>query len=83
MTLPGYWMYETSGVLRPVVEDYLHHRPLTEEQVALMRAYLSQWIMLGAWEGARQLRADVATIRTTEDVTRWLYAAERVGIDPL
>jgi hypothetical protein len=26
---PGYWMNETSGVLRPAIEAYLNHDELT------------------------------------------------------
>jgi hypothetical protein len=34
MNAPGYWMHETSGVLRPVVEAYLHGGPMTEADIA-------------------------------------------------
>lgn len=46
---PGYWMDETSGVLRPAVEAYLHGRDMTPEEIVAMRAYLRQWIMATTW----------------------------------
>jgi hypothetical protein len=39
---PGYWMYETSGVLRPAVEAYLAGGPLSEAHIAALCAYLRQ-----------------------------------------
>jgi hypothetical protein len=39
MSVPGYWMYETSGVLRPAIENYLNNRPMSPENIAAMRAY--------------------------------------------
>lgn len=40
--VPGFWMNETSGVLRPAVEAYLRREPMTPNQIAAMRAYLRQ-----------------------------------------
>jgi hypothetical protein len=34
---PGYWINETSGVLRPAVEAYLRHEPMTPAHVAAVR----------------------------------------------
>ena len=41
---PGYWMNETSGVLRPAVEAYLFHEDLSHEHIATLRAYFRQWV---------------------------------------
>jgi hypothetical protein len=81
---PGYWMHETSGVLRPVVEDYLNGRPLTPRQVATMRAYLRQWIN-GPWKGPMidVLRTQIEEITSREDIHIWLDRALHEGIDPL
>jgi hypothetical protein len=49
--VPGYWMNETSGELRPVIERYLTAQHLTARDVAIMRVYLRQWINDGAWIG--------------------------------
>ena len=40
MIVPGYWMYEASGVLRPVVEKYVEGRWLDPDEIAVMRRYL-------------------------------------------
>lgn len=83
-TVPGYWMNETSGVLRPAVEAYLEHRVMTPGQVGAMRAYFRQW-MCGDWRGpgADQLRFLIDGIRTSGDISVWLKLAEMRGIDPL
>ena len=47
--IPGYWMYETSGVLRPAVGAYLRAEPMTDEQIAAMRAYLRLRIAEKEW----------------------------------
>jgi len=85
MSVPGYWMHETSGVLRPAVEAYLNGRPLTPQQVATMRAYLRQWIAAPTWRGTNidLLRATVDSLSTRADIRSWLEVAEREGIDPL
>lgn len=91
---PKYWMNETSGVLKPVVEAYLRNEPLTLRDVAIMRAYLRQWIMSPVWDmNPRQTRADALglsalrerldTIASRDDIERWLAAALESGIDPL
>jgi hypothetical protein len=81
----GYWMNETSGVLRPVVEAYLRGEKLTASQVATMRAYLRQWIVDPAWQGevVEALRADLEDIVTREGIAEWLDRAEDAGLDPL
>jgi len=61
---PFYWMFETTGVLRPAVEAYLNHGEMTEPQIAALRAYLRQWIA-GPWRGPGidRLRAGVGRSR--------------------
>ena len=80
---PGYWMHETSGVLRPAVEAYLMGAKLTPEQIAAMRSYLRQWIMQGTWVNADKLRQSVDAIASRVDIEGWLDRAMDVGIDPL
>jgi len=82
---PGYWMAETSSVLRPAVEAYLKDVEMTDDQIATMRAYLRQWIEKGNWIGGSigDLRAMVGRIKTRADIHEWVYRAELEGIDPL
>jgi hypothetical protein len=82
---PGYWMYETSGALRPAIVAYLQHEPMTDEMIAAMRAYLRQWIMAPVWAGVAldTLQARVDGLTTTEAIRLWLADALKVGIDPL
>jgi hypothetical protein len=82
---PGYWMHETSGELRPVIERYLTDQHLTARDVAIMRVYLRQWINDGAWIGPLidALRTQVDEIHDRDDIERWLDRAADAGIDPL
>lgn len=82
---PGYWMHETSGVLRPAVEAYLSGRVLNDAEIGIMRDYLSQWMTQGDWKGSdvEVLIVALPALRTREDLERWLAAADKRGIDPL
>jgi hypothetical protein len=82
---PGYWIRETTGVLRPVIEDYLHRREMTPAQITAMRAYLRQWIMAPWAVGPviERLRDMVDFVTTREEIDRWMGIAMDEGIDPL
>jgi len=82
---PGYWMNETSGVLRPAVEAYLRDEPMSAEHIAAMRAYLRQWIAAPAWVGAdvNILRSTVDGLTTRQALDDWIEAATSAGMDPL
>ena len=82
---PGYWMYETSGVLAPAVRAYLSGAELTEPQITAMRAYLRQWIAAPAWCGRQVgvLRARIDGLTTRQAIEAWLSLAVEDGIDPL
>ena len=85
--MPRFWMNETSGVLAPVIQNYLvRRRPMTTEDIAVMRAYLRQWVMAESWHGGEDLealRASVDKIATHADINTWLEQAIDIGIDPL
>jgi DNA transposition AAA+ family ATPase len=83
--MPGYWMHETSGVLRPAVAAYLSGGDRTAEQIAAMRAYLRQWIMAPVWRGSEVpvLRRLIDTLTSRAAIARWLELAEGAGVDPL
>lgn len=94
MSEPGYWIYETSGVLRPVIRAYLNDDPMTGEQIAAMRAYLRQWIGADVWdknpyardcdrEWLAELRAEIDGLTSREAIKAWLEKASVGGIDPL
>ena len=82
---PGYWVCETSGVLRPVVEAYLRGDPLDGRQCAIMRAYLRQWVA-GPWAPSgvlAKLRSECDGLTSREAIRAWLSLAVCEGIDPL
>lgn len=82
---PGYWMRETSGVLRPAVEAYLTGGELSAEHVAALRAYLRQWIACDWWMGDELplLRERIDGLTSREAIRAWLDDALDMGIDPL
>lgn len=86
MDMPGYWMHETSGVLRPAVEAYLlGNLPLAEPHVAALRAYLRQW-MAGPWGPEAEigaLRTSIDSLNSREAFEDWFADALKLGIDPL
>jgi hypothetical protein len=83
--MPGYWMDEVTGQLRPVVAAYLTGLPMTARDIAVMRVYLRQWIEDGWWLGPMVdvLRTQVNEITTRDDIRRWLDRAMEEDIDPL
>lgn len=92
--MPGYWMWETSGVLRPAIEVYLTGAAMTPEQVAIMRAYLRQWIDAPVWdrnphaaesEGAAlaAMRRRIDCLTSRPSIEAWLADAVALGMDPL
>lgn len=83
--IPGYWMNESSGRLRSAVEAYLEGRPMTDEQIADMVAYLRQWIDAPGFRGPEidTLRNLVNHINSRVTLAAWLAQAEEAGCDPL
>jgi hypothetical protein len=83
---PKFWMYETSGVLKPVVQAYLNGERLRPEQVRLMRDYLCQWVCSPVWgpSGSLEaLRLRVAAIETGQDIDDCIQVCVDLGMDPL
>ena len=83
---PKYWRDEIGGQLAGAVLRYLNGN-MTLRDVALMRAYLSQWIQSPVWdmvpdqtgegrEALSRLRAGVGAIVTVADISAWLHASQ-------
>ncbi len=81
---PGYWMDESTGVLRPAVEAYLRGEPLLLQQVAAIRAYLRQWIACPMWTGpeVEGLRDSIDSLTNQAQIRAWAGRATTAGIDP-
>jgi hypothetical protein len=89
---PKYWMNEVSGFLRPAIEAYLNHTPMSSRDIAAMRSYLCQWIDSPVWddedrshwnERLSRLRKMAKQISNREDISLWIHLALEDGIDPL
>jgi hypothetical protein len=87
-------MYETSGVLRPVIEAYLRGEPMTQPQIAVMRAYLRQWVCAPMWNTnphagreehawLARMRARIDDLTSRKAINDWLEDAVDGGLDPL
>jgi hypothetical protein len=86
MATAQYWMAEATGVLRPVLAAYFNNEDLSVYQIAVMRAYLSQWIMDPRWADTANLgllRSTVPYLKTRQDLDRWIDTALEDGIEPL
>jgi hypothetical protein len=83
MNVPGYWMNETSGVLRPAIVSYREGDELTQAEIAAIRAYLRQWIMADGFHGVDALRAEIDGLTSRQAIRAWLDKANELGIDPL
>lgn len=81
--VPGFWMNETTGTLRPAIKAYLAGATMAPEQIAAMRAYLRQWIAAPAWRGVDDLRTRIDELTDRAAISRWLDDALDIGIDPL
>jgi hypothetical protein len=92
-TEPHYWLYETTGVLRPAIEAYLAGS-MSPGQVSAMRAYLWQWIHAPVWDqnphatvGDRAwltlLRRRAEDLDSIEAIRAWIVDATDFGMDPL
>jgi hypothetical protein len=93
-TIPGYWMDETTGILRPAVEAYLTRAEMTTEQIAALRAYLRQWVNSSVWDqnphaGTQaklwlsRLRTSIGNLTTRETISDWIDDAIALGMEPL
>ncbi len=94
MSLPGYWMDETSGVLRPAVEAFLTGQSMTLAQIGAMRSYLRQWVDASIWDEnplaglhgllwLASMRLSCDELVSREAIARWIAKAVDGGIDPL
>ena len=82
---PGYWMHETSGVLRPAVEKYLTEVELAPSEIAALRSYLRQWIESDLWfgEDVTKLRGMIDGLVDRASIAAWIDLAVEAGCDPL
>jgi len=83
---PKFWMYESSGVLKPVVTKYLNGEALDAKEVKVFQAYLWQWYKSPVWEPSgmlEALRLRVAAIATRQDIDDIIEAGLEIGMDPL
>ena len=81
---PGFWMNETGDVLQPAVWAFFADEPLSEEQIAALRAYIRQWIAASGFFGpeVEALRGRVDGLTSVEALKAWWHDAVDAGVDP-
>lgn len=79
----GYWMNETSGILRPVIEAYYCNPDFSPAECVIMVAYLRQWMAGFPPLGTGDLIPRLDTLTDRRAIGRWLDDARDLGIDPL
>lgn len=82
--MPGYWMHETTGELRPAVEAYMFGHHLTAAHIGALRVYFRQWCLaFPQTEGLAELVQRIDTLVDRSTITSWLDdALNDEGIDP-
>jgi hypothetical protein len=91
---PKYWQNETGGRLRLAVKRYLSGETLTVRDLALMHAYLRQWVESPAWDAnpfhdradrfaLGLLRAAAREASSKAEIERCINFAVELGMDPL
>jgi hypothetical protein len=80
-----FWMYETSGVLRPAVRAYLKGKAMTAKDIAAIRIYLRVWIFAPEFDGdgIEALRQTVDGLASREAIEDWLATARKEWVSPL
>ena len=80
---PGYWMNETSGVLREAVKAYLERDELTGEEIAALRAYFRQWVGSPLFVGKdiEALRREVSGLMSRPAIEARYERRRRIGGD--
>ncbi len=92
--MPLYWRNETSGLPEAIaayLDNRIHGTPISDEQIALVRAYLVQWIDAPGWDSngdtfegeLRQLRLSARSLSSPDEIQKWIFKALEIGIDPL
>lgn len=94
-TLPHpakYWRDYSDSRIPASVDRYIHGEELTVRDIALVRAYVMQWVDSPAWEenlssqatlNLTILRAKVAGARTKEQIDSCVALASAMQMDPL
>jgi hypothetical protein len=82
---PDFWMYDTSGVLRPAVRAYLKGKPLTAKDIAAIRTYFTVWVFAPEFDGGgvEALRQTVDGLASRGAIDDWLAMARKEWVSPL
>lgn len=82
---PFYYLYDRSGLMRECVGAYLNNqRPLSEDEIFLMRAYLLHWIQAPMMFVETDFIREVEAVETEEELRdAYETAFSSFSIDPI
>jgi hypothetical protein len=85
MSHSDFWMYDTSGVLRPAIRAYLKGKPMTAKDITAIRTYLRVWVFAPEFDGdgVEPLRQTVDGLASREAIEDWLATARKEWVSPL
>ncbi len=82
---PHFWMTEQTGALEAAIDAYYAGQRITPAELALVKAYLQQYLeraMLTGDAHRGKLLARLATLRTTREIERFADELADYGIEP-
>jgi hypothetical protein len=78
-------MEEITGKLAVAVEQYLQGEPLTDDQLAIIKLYLKQYLERAVIDDSadrKRLLSRIDRLRTTRDIERFADELSEVGVEP-
>ncbi len=82
---PHFWMTEQTGKLSEAVEFYFTGEPISPEHLALIKAYLKQYVERVVMADASQRGAflqRIGKLRTTRDIENYADELSEYGVEP-
>ena len=82
---PRFWMDETTGKLAEAIEVYMRTEPLSDEQLALLKVYLRQYVeraVISQDADRRKLLERIEKLRRVADVERLADSLSEAGVEP-
>ena len=82
---PHYWMTEQTGRLADAVEAYMNGDALAKDQLALIKAYLRQYLERAVMTGdakRERLLEQAAALRDSREIERFADDLAEIGVEP-
>jgi len=90
---PFRWQNTGDSALTKAVRAYINHQcdrslSVTSEQVEVVRSYCEYYIGAPCWlddaeKSFAKLRERIKTLKTADEISKWIWECLKHGIDPL